>query len=322
MVRTRTAAAFLACGLLMALAAPRAPAREPAEPAPLASHGLLLGAARAGARLVCVGERGHILYSDDRGTTWRQASVPTQATLTAVHFPTPRNGWAVGHDSTILRSKDGGETWTLQFDDPESNRPLLDVWFADDERGYAVGAYGQYLVTANGGASWAAKRVSDEDVHFNAMAVDPDSGAMYIAGEAGALYVSRDAGLNWEHLDAPYDGSLFGILAAPGGRLFAFGLRGHLLRSDDGGVSFTAIATGSEATLMGATLMDDGTLAVVGLSGTVLTGRADGEQFDRHVRPDRIGNAAVAQAGPGRLLLFGEAGVLQEQLATTPRSTP
>ena len=48
----------------------------------------LLDVASAGQRLVAVGERGHVLLSDDQGKTWRQArTVPTRthADLRARH---------------------------------------------------------------------------------------------------------------------------------------------------------------------------------------------------------------------------------------------
>src|SRR5689334_16251355 len=66
---------------------PHDSANQPAEIAPLAATSLLLDLAKAGERYVAVGERGHVLLSDDNGATWRQAkSVPTRAMLTAVFF--------------------------------------------------------------------------------------------------------------------------------------------------------------------------------------------------------------------------------------------
>ena len=59
----------------------------------LATRSLLNGITRAGKRLVAVGARGHILYSDDEGKSWKQASVPVSSDLTAVNFPTPQQGW-------------------------------------------------------------------------------------------------------------------------------------------------------------------------------------------------------------------------------------
>jgi len=53
----------LLLGLLLAASAPAA---ETSEPAPLAAKSLLLAVARAGDRLVAVGDRGHVLLSADQ----------------------------------------------------------------------------------------------------------------------------------------------------------------------------------------------------------------------------------------------------------------
>ena len=83
---------------------------------PRAAQSLFLDVAAAGSRLVAVGERGHILYSQDSGESWTQAKVPTTAMLTAVFFTNADTGWAVGHDGNILLSRDGGVNWELQRD--------------------------------------------------------------------------------------------------------------------------------------------------------------------------------------------------------------
>jgi photosystem II stability/assembly factor-like uncharacterized protein len=131
---------------------PAAPAGESAEIARLATQSLLLDAAMAGTRMVVVGERGQILLSDDQGQNWRQARVPTRSNLTGVFFDA-KLGWAVGHDEVILRTEDGGETWTRQHFAPEKEQPLLDIWFSDADNGFAFGAYGTILASHDGGRS-------------------------------------------------------------------------------------------------------------------------------------------------------------------------
>ena len=77
----------------------------PAQLRPGAAKSVLLDVALAGARLVAVGERGHVLLSDDAGGSWRQArSVPTRTTLTSLHATDVRTLWAAGHGGVILRS--------------------------------------------------------------------------------------------------------------------------------------------------------------------------------------------------------------------------
>lgn len=80
------------------------------------AQSLLQDIARAGDRLVAVGERGHIAYSDDNGRTWQQADDPTRAMLNAVFFISPEEGWAVGHDGLVLHTADGGKNWAMQLD--------------------------------------------------------------------------------------------------------------------------------------------------------------------------------------------------------------
>ena len=82
----------------------------------LAAASRMTAVTSAGANLVAVGPRGHILVSNDQGKTWKQSPSPVSADLVAVRFVTPQKGWAVGHDGVVLHSADGGATWAKQFD--------------------------------------------------------------------------------------------------------------------------------------------------------------------------------------------------------------
>jgi len=74
---------------------------------PLAVKSLILDLATAGNRIVAVGWRGHILISDDNGSSWEQVKSPTREMLTGVYFSDNLHGWAVGHGTTILCTEDG-----------------------------------------------------------------------------------------------------------------------------------------------------------------------------------------------------------------------
>ncbi|MGC1332137.1 MAG: YCF48-related protein, partial [Pseudomonas sp.] len=206
-----------------------------------AVSGLLTDIASAGARQVAVGERGHVLLSDDQGRTWAQAPVPSQQLLTAVYFVDARHGWAVGHDTQILATVDAGATWTRQFQDPARQAPLLSVHFLDAEHGFAVGAYGAVLSTEDGGQHWqdVSQRLDNPDqLHLNAIIAVKDAGLL-IVGEQGVIFRSADAGLTWQRVQGPYEGSLFGAVATAQARtLLMFGLRGHVFRSSDFGDSW------------------------------------------------------------------------------------
>ena len=275
-------------------------------PAPRAPHSLLLDAVERGPLWVAVGERGHVVVSSDHGTAWTQAKVPTRALLTGVWMHDAGLGWAVGHDETILRTRDGGATWESVYADPDAERPLLDVWFRDAENGFAIGAYGAFLVTSDGGTSWTERAISDDDFHLNQIAAAAD-GSLYIAAEAGHIYRSDDRGDSWLALPAPYDGSFFGVLPLTDGAVLAYGLRGQLFRSENRGATWTAVASGTEATLMAGVELAGGRVVLAGLAGAVLHSDDLGKSFRSTPQSDRKGNVAVLGTAD-RLILFGEGG--------------
>ncbi len=278
---------------------------------------LLIDAAHAGKRLVVVGDRGHILFSDDQGKTWSQARVPTRQLLTAVFFIDDKRGWAVGHDAQILASSDGGATWSKQFEDLAREAPLLDVSFVDAQHGFAVGAYGALLETTDGGQHWqdVAERLDNPDqLHLNGIAAIKDSG-LFIVGEQGSMFRSGDNGATWSRVEGPYEGSLFGALGtAQAHTLLAYGLRGNLYRSSDFGDSWQQIAlTASRGPLQfglaSAALLEDGSIVLVGNGGSVLRSSDDGLTFSVFNRADRIALAGVTSLADGGLLLVGQGGI-------------
>ncbi|WP_017254816.1 WD40/YVTN/BNR-like repeat-containing protein [Pseudomonas tolaasii] len=284
---------------------------------PKAAKGLMIDVVHAGKRLVAVGDRGHILYSDDQGSTWAQAKVPTRQLLTAVFFVDDKQGWAVGHDAQILASSDGGATWTQQFQDLKREAPLLDIWFKDAAHGLAVGAYGALIETDDGGKTWedVSDRLDNEDqFHLNAIAYIKDAG-LFIVGEQGSMFRSSGDGQTWEKLEGPYEGSLFGVIStAQPQTLLVYGLRGNLYRSTDFGTTWEQVelnaARGAlEFGLSGATLLEDGSIVVVGNGGSVVVSHDDGQTFSVFNRPDRISLSSVTAAGNGNLILAGQGGV-------------
>ena len=280
---------------------------EYAEIQPLAAESVLLDVTRVGDRLVAVGERGHVVWSDD-GEKWLQAeNVPTRSTLTTV-FAFGERLWAAGHDAVIITSADRGRTWSRENFDPEGEQAVMDLYFTDEQNGVAIGSYGLYLVTSDGGATWEAGVVDEEnEYHLNAMVRFPD-GVRLIAGEAGYSYRSLDDGVSWQPLELPYDGSMWGAIITSRGCVVFYGLRGHVLQSCDAGENWVELESGSLASLLGAA-EHQGMLVFAGNSGTVLTWAGGG--FTSHQHSSGVDFAAALPLSGGRFLLVGEEGVHQ-----------
>jgi photosystem II stability/assembly factor-like uncharacterized protein len=340
--RTYLQSCMAAIGLMLLVSlsafASTDPLTAPAMQSAKAAHGLLLGVTTAGNRLVAVGEHGIIVYSDNEGKQWIQASVPVSVTLTAVYFSDAKNGWAVGHDGVVLNSTDAGVSWTKRFDGNQANalmlaeaqsqlasnknsttentladieagakfgpsRPLLGVWFKSPNEGWVAGSYGQLFYTADAGLHWeslASRMHNPDGLHFNSISGTAD-GTLLIAGEAGKVYRSTDGLTNWQCLDSGYQGQLYGVLELHQS-LLAFGFGGHVLQY--GKQHWQALPTLTNKNIIAGTVLADGRVVLVSQDGALLTP-------DRLLVPGSgLALAGMVLMGDGRhIAVAGQGGV-------------
>jgi photosystem II stability/assembly factor-like uncharacterized protein len=283
------------------------PLLQAAVPSALAARAPINGLAEAGKRLVAVGQRGHILYSDDAGANWRQARVPVSVDLTAVYFADAQSGWAVGHDRVILHSGDGGASWTRQADGRGAKgideRPLLDIRFDGPLRGMAVGAFGLAMCTADGGANWwNCEEQFDNPQGYHLNAIRSIDGVLYVAGEQGFLARRAPGEARFTPLSLPYRGSLFGV-TGDAGQIIAYGLRGNAWRSTDGGKNWTQLETGVHSAIAAAVRRTGGGFILLAQSGQMLFSR-DGSAFAA-LPQERLEPVTAALGGAVRTLLVG-----------------
>lgn len=311
------------------------------------SRAVIQAVERAGDRLVAVGERGLILLSDDNGANWRQARVPVSVGLTAVHFPTPRQGWAVGHFGTVLHSADGGETWQTQLTGTEAaervlaeaqalsgstdassamlvnakrmvaegpDKPFLDVYFGDERNGLVVGAFNLILRTTDGGKSWRSLSAQlDNPGARHLYAITAGGGSLYIAGEEGRAYRSDDQGSSFVRLNTPYKGSYFTVAAHDSSVVIA-GLRGNAFHSSDRGETWTPLELPGSASVVASLIGDDGTLLLLNQAGQLLEGR-DAEPLLRALKTSPLPPpTGLVRTASGDLLISSLQGIVDPKL--------
>ena len=338
----------LGCTLLLASwhmvhAAAADPLQLPAQASGLAARSPLFAITSAGTRLIAVGQRGHILISDDNGQQWQQASVPVSVDLTAVHFASAQRGWAVGHDGVILNTVDGGRNWTRQLDGRQAatlivehygkqakegsaelkavlseaqrmlaegpDLPFLDVWFDDERTGYAVGAFNLLFTTTDGGATWlpASDRV-DNPKGYHLYAIRGHGGELYVCGELGLLLRLDRASKRFTAVPTPYKGTWFGLVVKPD-LVIAHGLRGNAWRSRDAGKTWQQVRTPVQTGLTGSAMLDDNLIVLVSQDGRVLVSADSGGSFESVPNLKPMPLFGVAPAGRGGLALVGARGV-------------
>lgn len=265
-----------------------------------------------GTRVVAVGERGSILFSDDQGVSWQQASVDRQrdVALTALVALGEQRLLAVGHDGWILRSEDAGSHWQEMRYDNELGEPLLGIWAAGDESVLAFGSFGKFYQSDDAGLSWRKLALDVDSAHLNSMDGGPD-GRRMLVGEQGLVLRTRDGGKHWQTLPAFYSGSLFGIVRLSPEHWVTYGMRGHVFVSHDFGDSWTQVNVGNQLPLYGHVLLPDHSgLVIVGAGSSVVRLDARGALVGVS-RLAGLGTLTSATMVGSRLLVGGERGLLQ-----------
>jgi photosystem II stability/assembly factor-like uncharacterized protein len=346
--------------LLAALfAASAAPADTLLGPAKMAattvrnpSQALLISIVHAGTRLVAVGGRGLIIYSDDNGQSWHQTAVPTSETITDAAFADPLHGWAAGAQGVVIHTQDGGASWQLQltgdqvlplmasaaarfaaanpasdaaqralrrsaiFTQAGPNKPFLTIMPLSAQSAIVFGAYRMTVMTADGGNTWMdwSLHVGDPVSHgiFDAIQA---GGAIYLAGEAGVVLRSNDQGQNFSALTSPDPSTLFGILATPKGTLLAFGVAGEVFRSTDQGKTWSQANISSDADLPGGIILASGNILVVSEDGGMFESKDDGASFKNIALNEGMALYDVIQAENGNIVFVGANGVRVEAAA-------
>lgn len=319
---------------------------------------MLFSIARAGERLVAVGEHGVIALSDDQGGHWRAAKVPVDVNLTAVAFADAEHGWAIGHQGVVLHSADGGASWSKQLDGVSAaqvllkhaqqqagdldetareellyraeslvadgpDKPLLALLVESRQVLTVVGAFNLALRSEDGGNSWQAfSQQLDNPGGMHLYGLAKLDGGLLAVGEQGLLLKAAQPGQPLTALPSPYDGSYFGLLPLGRQGLLAYGLRGNAYRSTDAGESWQKVAlAGSNATFNAALRRANGDILLLDQSGRIHRSGDQGRSFRPLAFEWGAPLTGAVETADGQVLLSTLAGIVQVPpavLAATP----
>jgi len=155
-----------------------------------------------------------ILSGGEAFCGWEVQETGTTEFLTDICFVDAEHGWAVGHNSTIIRTTNGGETWEkVDFPDEGISYKFQRVEFVNPQIGYLIGqshdaeksAYKPtLLVTMDGGVTWEDRTPTNEAYgttgSLHGLAVI-DENTCYVTaniGGFGSILRTRDGGKTWD----------------------------------------------------------------------------------------------------------------------------
>jgi photosystem II stability/assembly factor-like uncharacterized protein len=191
-------------------------------------------------------------------TTWAEIPTPTNKDLNMIQFVSDQIGY-VGGDSVLLKTIDGGATWSEMMLDsiPNSVNQTLDFldmhWFDENHGIIMAGPWGRGSETFDGGLNWDYLPLASINSGFcqttSLFFFDEDNGFAGGAGCFEGYIIERFENGTWSatnHNDPENWNSsdyVTSIEFADELNGFAGTAGGTLLRTDDGGLNWDTIST-------------------------------------------------------------------------------
>ncbi|KUK49012.1 MAG: hypothetical protein XD74_0394 [Actinobacteria bacterium 66_15] len=221
-----------------------------------------------------VGDGGTILKSTDGGTTWAAQTSGTTKNLWGVQFVDENNGWAVGipggygppppgEYSPILRTTDGGETWTNHGS--LDHQTLQSMYFIDANTGWAAGN-DNLIRSTDGGVTWEDIRPDETwRLYWTPHFVDANTG--WVVGDNGLIMHTTDGGDSWVFQDSGVSTELLDVHFVDATTGWVSGNDGLILATNDGGDTWVAQHKGGTRYMRDLYFVDANTGWGVGASG-------------------------------------------------------
>lgn len=230
---------------------------------------------------------------------------PRRADLHSIAFADAQHGVAVGSGGTILRTEDGGKTWTATTSGTRAR--LYSAHLADAQRGVAVGGK-TILRTEDGGKTWAAAASGTLAPLTSVHLADAQHGVA--VGFGGAIQRSEDGGKTWMAAISGPSAFLYSVHLADAQYGVAVGFGGTLLRTADGGKTWNATVSGTRAWLYSVHLANARYGMVVGSDGTILRSEDGGKTWSAASSGTQAALASVHLADARHGVAVGKEGTI------------
>ncbi|MDQ3323497.1 MAG: YCF48-related protein [Acidobacteriota bacterium] len=199
----------------------------------------------------------------DAGRSWQETKIYNSSDFKnstpeflSIRFPGKKLGFVVGSllkkkdevvDSLVMRTNDGGETWSRVAISPKIELYHLD--FVNDSYGWIVGDKGVILMTYDGGLSWIKQKSGTDKALYNVDFRDEDEG--YAVGAKGTILRTENGGQVWETVKTNFPATFLRVDFADAKNGWIVGYGGSILRSNDRGKSWIQQSSETKANLYG-----------------------------------------------------------------------
>jgi photosystem II stability/assembly factor-like uncharacterized protein len=200
---------------------------------------------------------------------WFPLSSGTNERIRSIHFPDINTGYAVGFNGMVLKTSDGGSTWT-QILSGTSTDWYYSVYFTDSLTGYVAGdkvwQCGVILKTVDGGITWNSFN-SNAKYLTSIFFVDANNG--YAVGDTTILKTTN-AGSTWTTLISGVNEVLRTVYFPDLDTGYIVGNAGTILKTTNGGANWIDLSIGGNTTLCSVFFTDPETGYAVGYNGLII----------------------------------------------------
>jgi len=207
---------------------------------------------------------GRLLFiTQDGGRTWQETRIYKTTDfkngapeLISIRFSDKKRGLAIGSivnkndeiiDSLVMKTDDGGSTWTRVL--IPSKAELFHLDFNGNSHGWIVGDKGLILTTDDGGDNWRVQRSGVSRALFSVDFRDDNDG--FAVGGGGTIIRTEDGGRTWEKVSTNFTDTFKRVNFADDKNGWIVGHKGTILRTQDKGRTWVRQESNIKADLYG-----------------------------------------------------------------------
>ncbi len=186
-----------------------------------------------------------------------------------IQFVNKDTGWAVGDLGALIKSADGGTSWTVS--ETNTTTPLLKVRSYNGQVVIASGFGGLILRSSDGGETFTQVTSGVTGDLWGLQMINDTLG--WACGNANSLVKTTDGGQTWQTVTTPgYTSDYWWIDFMNEGYGF-IAANGIVLRTTDGGTNWQIIQAGDSYPLFSIDVIDSLHIAAAGYGGTGYTAK-------------------------------------------------
>ncbi len=225
------------------------------------------------------GSKGTLLNTSDGGKSWKQDKKFTDDSIRDVYFSDAQNGWllcerdiysvGVNSPSYLLNTSDGGINWE-KVDFPESKERVAHIFFAPNDKGFAVGESGAFWKMEDAPKAWKKVALPVRYLMLSGKFTDNLHGL--ISGGGGTILYTEDGGANWTQAVMPETAKtkLNSVFFTDQNRGWAVGEEGKIYFTTNGGKAWLEQSLNTSESITDVFFLDASEGFVVGNNGTIL----------------------------------------------------